>query len=297
MLVWIKYFFKKGKNELERGTSTSFQLEPLELVQCGSGGQWSRSSTSPRRPSPVMAEKCCWLSRKSRSLGSSTEAKQIHGSLRNYSKLWLSIFHNQSINQSITASQWNFHMDWNLTFPQSRLHSDEEDFIFAFFLLSFNCSPAFTTSPLSCLHRGQYLWKNDREQRERDRSNVHRNAGVRGNLWLSEEERVTWPPECRSKTHQSSSSGNLSRGGVRQKVWKGRLHSSHSSVRSNAFFTPHTWHPHSRQFRRGLSLQWPQSGSFSVLPENERLTSCWWRLRWWRLWSAGDKLRAKMCAT
>ena len=101
MLVWIKYFFKKGKNELERGTSTSFQLEPLELVQCGSGGQWSRSSTSPRRPSPVMAEKCCWLSRKSRSLGSSTEAKQIHGSLRNYSKLWLSIFHNQSINQSI----------------------------------------------------------------------------------------------------------------------------------------------------------------------------------------------------
>lgn len=61
-------------------------------------------------------------------------------------------------------------------------------------------------------------------------------------------------------SHQSSSSGMVDSGGLRQYKWKAMLHSSHSSCMCASCFPPHTQHEQNRHSASGSALQCLHSG-------------------------------------
>lgn len=137
--------------------------------------------------------------------------------------------------------------------PQSRF-----GFVVVFvcvFLDSFNFPPALTISFVSSLQVGQYL-----------KCAIHRNSLFPlKNLKSTIKVNVT--------THQSSSFGTSSKGGVRHAIWYEPSHSSHNIWVSSSSFKPQTLQLHSLHFLVGTSLHVIQTNGPAPLYEFENKIS------------------------
>ena len=103
-----------------------------------------------------------------------SDSIEFTGAIKIYLSVYLSIYlsnmHSKSTLFSRNEAKYTCTDSHSITLPQSRLVADCAEAILVFFLLSFNLSPANTTSLLSTLHSGQYL---DRHTDRHTETHVH----------------------------------------------------------------------------------------------------------------------------